>query len=60
MDSSQFTVRTVGDVVKLASIKADLMIRLSLSKLARTGTGARLQWVSFILITLFGLWDFRD
>jgi len=43
MDSSQRTVRTAGDGVKLAGIKADLEIRLCLSKLARTGTGACLQ-----------------
>jgi len=59
-DSNQCTVRTVGNGVKLAGIKADLEIRLCLSKLARTGTGAHLQWVSFILITHFGQWGFRD
>jgi len=53
-------VRTDGDGVKLASIKADLVLRLCLTKLVRTGTGAHLQWVSFILITHFGLWEFRD
>ena len=41
-------MRTVGDGVKLAGTKADLAVRrFALSELARAGTGAHLQSVSF-------------